>query len=138
MKKVLVDTNVALDFFLEREPFYQDAKRLFQAIATHKVEALISATSLKDIYYIFCRTTKDEAGALATVKRLLVLMQVCEVNKSTIERAIELNFKDFEDAIQVAAVEPKTPNVIVTRNARDFRGTEIFKMTPGQLLEQFE
>jgi predicted nucleic acid-binding protein len=31
--RVLVDTNIVLDFLLQREPFSQDAELLFQAIA---------------------------------------------------------------------------------------------------------
>lgn len=31
--RVLVDTNIILDFLLEREPFLHDAELLFQAIA---------------------------------------------------------------------------------------------------------
>ncbi|MFM6158596.1 MAG: PIN domain-containing protein, partial [Sphaerospermopsis kisseleviana] len=30
--KILIDTNIILDYFLEREPFLQDAEILFQAI----------------------------------------------------------------------------------------------------------
>ena len=30
--KVLIDTNIILDFLLEREPFFLDAEILFQAI----------------------------------------------------------------------------------------------------------
>lgn len=30
--RVLIDTNIVLDFLLQREPFFQDAELLFQAI----------------------------------------------------------------------------------------------------------
>lgn len=30
--RVLIDTNIILDFLLQREPFSQDAELLFQAI----------------------------------------------------------------------------------------------------------
>ncbi|MCC5632816.1 PIN domain-containing protein [Nostoc sphaeroides CHAB 2801] len=32
--RVLVDTNIVLDYLLEREPFLQDAEALFEAIAS--------------------------------------------------------------------------------------------------------
>lgn len=31
--KILIDTNIILDFLLEREPFVQDAEALFQTIS---------------------------------------------------------------------------------------------------------
>lgn len=136
--KVLFDTNVILDALLEREPFFENAATLFKAIGQGKIEAFVSATSIKDTYFLICKETKDKDRGLQAVKDLLKLMQICEVNKSVIERAIELNFKDFEDAIQVAAVEPIKPDVIVTRNIKDFKGTSILKMRPKDLCEQLE
>lgn len=38
--RVLIDTNVALDFLLQREPFSQDAEMLFQAIDRGEVVVL--------------------------------------------------------------------------------------------------
>ena len=34
--RVLVDTNVVLDYLLEREPFRKEAEALFQAIASRQ------------------------------------------------------------------------------------------------------
>jgi len=34
---VLVDTNILLDFLLQREPFFHDAERLFQAIDSGQI-----------------------------------------------------------------------------------------------------
>jgi predicted nucleic acid-binding protein len=35
--KILIDTNIVLDFLLQRDPFFADAELLFQAIAQEKV-----------------------------------------------------------------------------------------------------
>jgi predicted nucleic acid-binding protein len=35
--KVLLDTNIVLDFFLEREPFFPAANQLFIAIANDQL-----------------------------------------------------------------------------------------------------
>jgi predicted nucleic acid-binding protein len=42
--KVLLDTNIILDFFLEREPFFDVANYIFEAVVTGQVEAFISAS----------------------------------------------------------------------------------------------
>jgi predicted nucleic acid-binding protein len=44
--KVLVDTNVVLDFFLAREPWAKDADKVFKLISEGKVEAFITANSI--------------------------------------------------------------------------------------------
>ena len=39
--RVLLDTNIILDFFLERELFFQLASEVFAAIADECIEGLI-------------------------------------------------------------------------------------------------
>jgi predicted nucleic acid-binding protein len=50
--RVLIDTNIVLDFLLQREPFSQDAEVLFQAIDVGEVVGYVTATTLTDIFYI--------------------------------------------------------------------------------------
>jgi predicted nucleic acid-binding protein len=78
--RVLVDTNIALDFLLQREPFFQDAERLFQAIAAGQVVGYVTATTLTDIFYIARRQTRDTAQARQAVSATLIAMAICPVN----------------------------------------------------------
>ncbi len=50
--KILIDTNIVLDYLLEREPFLQDAEMLFQALDSGKLVGYVTATTLTDIFYI--------------------------------------------------------------------------------------
>lgn len=47
--RVLIDTNILLDFLLQREPFRQDAEELFQAIDSGQIIGYVTATTLTDI-----------------------------------------------------------------------------------------
>ena len=51
--RVLIDTNIILDYFLEREPFVQDAEALFNAINSGQVVGYVTATTLTDIFIAF-------------------------------------------------------------------------------------
>ena len=134
--KVLFDTNVILDAFLEREPFYENAATLLRAIGKDEIEAFVSATSVKDVYYLMSIKTKDREGALEVVKELLKIMTICDVNRNVLEKAIELGFKDFEDAIQVTSAIPHGLDSIVTRNLKDFKGSPILAIPPEILIAQ--
>ncbi|MEH1768381.1 type II toxin-antitoxin system VapC family toxin [Nostoc sp.] len=57
--KVLIDTNIVLDFLLQREPFFQDAELLFQEIDSSRVVGYVTATTLTDIFYISRRHTRS-------------------------------------------------------------------------------
>jgi predicted nucleic acid-binding protein len=62
--KILIDTNVVLDFLLQREPFFQDTERLFQAVGNGEVVGYVTATTLTDIFYIARRHTQNLASCL--------------------------------------------------------------------------
>ncbi len=44
--RVLVDTNIILDDFLEREPFVEDAAALMEAIESEGIVGYVTATTL--------------------------------------------------------------------------------------------
>jgi predicted nucleic acid-binding protein len=50
--RILIDTNLVLDLLLEREPFADDASRLFQLIDRGQIDGYIAATTITNIFYI--------------------------------------------------------------------------------------
>ena len=60
--RVLIDTNVVLDFLQEREPFVKDAVKLFGRIDAGEIEGFIAATTITNIYYIVRRASRIEAA----------------------------------------------------------------------------
>lgn len=46
--RILIDTNVVLDFLQEREPFIEDAAKLFDKIDAGEIEGFIAATNKGD------------------------------------------------------------------------------------------
>ena len=49
--RILLDTDVCLDFVLERQPFFVEANEIFKAIAQNKVEPFIASITIINIYY---------------------------------------------------------------------------------------
>lgn len=67
--RVLIDTNVVLDFLQEREPFVENAARLFERIDAGEIEGFIAATTITNIYYIV-RRAAGRAVAQDTVTQV--------------------------------------------------------------------
>jgi predicted nucleic acid-binding protein len=53
--KVLFDTNVILDYLMQRKPFYRDSREVILLSAENKLDGIIGAGSIADIYYICFR-----------------------------------------------------------------------------------
>ena len=52
MKRVLLDSNIVLDFAFGRTPFFADANQIIEQIIDNKIMAYVSASSITDIFYI--------------------------------------------------------------------------------------
>lgn len=52
MRRVLLDTNIVLDFLLQRQPFVTEAEVLWQIIKNGEIQGYVSATTLTNIFYI--------------------------------------------------------------------------------------
>ncbi len=134
--KVLIDTNIVLDLLLERKPFVERATALFEKIEQGRLAGYIAATTITNIFYII-RKTEGREVALAAIHRLLIGLRFCAVDYQTIEAALELGLKDFEDSIQLACATLNQLDAIVTRGQKDFISSNLPIYSPTELLNRF-
>jgi predicted nucleic acid-binding protein len=134
--RVLLDTNVILDFFLERDPFFQEANRVFEAIAADQLEGFVSASTVTDIFYICRKQTQSISEAQRIVARVLEILGICPVDRTSLETAIGAGIADFEDAVQLACAMQQQLDAVVTRNPQDFQTSDVPILTVNQLLTQ--
>ena len=52
VNKILIDTNVLLDYLLMREPFYKDAEKIVYDCVEGKVKGCIAAHSVTNMFFI--------------------------------------------------------------------------------------
>ena len=121
--RVLLDTNVVLDWLLDRAPWADEAVPLWQARDAGKLLAYVPASVLTDIFYI-ARRQVGTAAALAGVDRSLAL-EVLPVDKPTLLRARSLPGSDFEDNVGMACAEAEHLDFIITRNTEDFQHSPV-------------
>ncbi|BAU10235.1 hypothetical protein LEP3755_07160 [Leptolyngbya sp. NIES-3755] len=131
--RVLIDTNVVLDFLQEREPFVEDAARLFERIDAGEIEGFIAATTITNIYYIVRKAAGVEASEEA-ISQILSDLQICAVDRAILEQAVILKFRDFEDAVQYACAIAYGVDAIVTRDLSGFTSAAIPVKSPRELI----
>lgn len=127
--RVLLDTNVMLDWLLDRKPWSDEAAPIWQARDTGRLIAYLPASALTDIYYIARRQIGAE-NALAAVDKSLAL-EIISVDKPTILRARALPGSDFEDNVIIACAEAERLDFIITRNPDDFQRSSVVASIPA-------
>lgn len=130
MKKILVDTDVILDFFFDRKPFSENSTIILNLCENKIIEGYVTPVIISNIYYLLRRNAKHEK-VIEKLKLLLTILNVLKMDKSTIEKTLNSDFKDFEDALQnFSAVNFGEIEAIITRNIKDYKRSEIGVLTP--------
>ena len=131
MIRALLDTNVVLDFLLDRDPFASDAAIIWQATIERKLDIYISAITPINVFYI-ARKIKNAQLAREFVKSLLASCLVCRADHATLESALSLPLKDFEDAFQVASAQTEGVDFLVTRDPADYKNIDFPVISPAE------
>ena len=135
MMRVLLDTDIILDYLLAREPFAQPAAEIWNAAENREFEPFVSAITPVNLYYV-ARKLKGDAEARIAVQGLLAICQIAITDRTVLQQALTLQMKDYEDAVQVASARAVSLDVIVTRNVSDYADADIPILTPEQFLTQ--
>ncbi len=134
--RVLIDTNIVLDFLLQREPFFQEAELLFQAIDAGQGVSYVTATTLTDLFYIARKHTRSIEQARQAVSEILTAMAICPIDRAVLESAFNSGLADFEDAVQIFSAAAQGLDVILTRDAQGFLSSSIPMLSVQELLRQ--
>ena len=120
MQKIFLDTNIIIDFLGERANFYQPAAKILTLADQKKIEIYTSPTSISNTYYLLSRFENTKI-ALEKIRKFKVLCSISMMDDEVIEKAINSDFKDFEDAMQYFSALASNCDLIVTRNEKDFK-----------------
>jgi len=135
MNDILVDTDVILDLFLDREPHHSIALHFFSYldIYSHEIRACTSPVSVANVSYILTKARSREY-ALRKLRDLRRLLHVAPLDEPMIDSAIRNSHKDFEDDIQYYCAAGNGIGVIVTRNGRDFPSGNVPVLMPEEFI----
>jgi predicted nucleic acid-binding protein len=135
MTDIFIDTDVIIDFLIDREPHSREAAIIFTLIEQKKLKGYVSSLTFSNLYYIL-RKIESHNKVIAKLDSISRLLTILKVDQQTIKYAIASGFPDFEDSIQYnCALDYKKIDVLITRNIKDYKGSEIPVMTPSDYLK---
>jgi len=135
MTDIFIDTDVIIDFLIDREPHSREAAIIFTLIEQKKLKGYVSSLTFSNLYYVL-RKIESHNKVIAKLDSISRLLTILKVDQQTIMYAIASGFPDFEDSIQYnCALDYKKIDVLITRNIKDYKGSEIPLMTPADYLK---
>ncbi len=134
MTRILIDTDVILDFFFDRVPFADDAAKILSLCEVKEIIGSITPVIISNVYYLLRQTAKHEK-VIEKLKLLVSITEVLMMDRAVVLQALTSDFKDFEDALQNYSAEiNKQVDLIITRNTKDYKLSALSVMTPDNYL----
>jgi predicted nucleic acid-binding protein len=131
--KLFLDTNIVIDLLGEREPFYWSAAKIATLADKGQIQIFVSALTYSTMYYLLSRyenndTVKDK------IRKFKVIAETSDLTDRIIDKGLSSRFVDFEDSLQYYCAVRAECNIIITRNGKDFKDSEIPILTPDEYL----
>ncbi len=137
MKKLYLDSDVLLDLLLDREPFSDDIATLIEESINSEIKLCTSPISITNIHYIIGRIENKSKADLKT-KKILEIVCLENIGQTTIDSASNSKFKDFEDGVQNFCAVESGHEIIITRNTKDYKESELSILTPREYLAKIQ
>ena len=132
MKRIFIDTNVIIDVLIQRDGYLSSARVLALA-KSEDATLFVSVLTMANLAYILRKSLRGN-DFYAEMKKLSSLLNIADTTHGHFLSALELQAKDFEDALQYYCAVSNECDTIVTRNKKDFTFSSINVLTPEELL----
>ena len=130
---LLIDANIILDVLLNRPDYVKDSAMIWKLCETEQMKGYVSTLTFANLVYIM-RKQLDPEKIEDVFHKLNLIFEFADFSVSDLTHAADLNWKDFEDAVQSVIAERIHADYIITRNVRDFSKSRVMAFTPSELL----
>ena len=135
MKRLFIDTNIVIDFLLEREEWLDDVAAILSLADTGKIEVYCSTLSLATASFFMEKAKMPQDLLRRKLRGFCEICQLSPIDKKVARLALASKFTDFEDALQYYSALAVNAEVIITRNGKDFANSTLPVMTAGEWLD---
>ncbi|MDD3240159.1 MAG: PIN domain-containing protein [Lachnospira sp.] len=132
--RVLIDTNIVLDFLLNRDEYFKDANQIISKCAAKEIHGIIAAHTISNMFFIMRKQYSVQERKLL-LKNMCKIFEVAGIDVNTILVALENeDFDDFEDCLQMRCAVNTNAQYIVTRNPSDFTSSIVPVVSPKEIV----
>ena len=136
MDRIFLDTDVILDFLLDRDDFSEASVYLLTLGDMGKITLFSSGLVFSNCYYIL-RKISSHAKTIDALQSLGSCIQFTTIDHQVVQDALHSSFKDFEDALQNSSATLSGLKVLITRNGKDYKKSNLSVMTPEEYISRY-
>jgi predicted nucleic acid-binding protein len=131
--RLFIDANVMLDLLGKRKPYYDSIAKIATLADKGNLSIIVSALSYPTIFYLLSKfESADEVRN--KLQKFKIISEISDLDEIIIEKGLSSGFTDFEDALQYYCALKSECDILITRNVKDFKESEIPVMTADEYL----
>jgi predicted nucleic acid-binding protein len=134
--KLFLDTNILIDYFTRRQPYFDELIGLRAMQLFGDVELWVSAKSFTDVFYV-ARKVIDKHALQAAFADSLAFFKVCSVGQDVICSATQARWDDFEDCLVACCASRVKADYLITRDKEGFEHSPVAVMDPTGFLTHY-
>lgn len=129
LQKLLLDTNVVIDFIGQREPFFEDTKKLMLCGRVGEFSLWVASSQVTDIIFIMTSGGKKSKvpETLEKLRALRTFVNVFAVTDADIDKMLAASWPDPEDGLLIDLALKMRADAIITRDD-DFPATDLIRV----------
>jgi hypothetical protein len=85
------------------------------------------------VFYLLSKF-EDREVVKEKIRKFKVFAETSDLTDKIIEKGLSSRFSDFEDALQYHCALMMNCDIVITRNGKDFKGSEIPVLSPDEFL----
>lgn len=122
MVKVLLDTNILIDFALRREPHFEQARKVMILGYLREIELWMGSSQISDLIYVTTEGGKSQLNRQAqnALAKMLQFMRVYATDEEDCRALVDSNWEDLEDALVHRSALGVKADLILTRDQDGF------------------
>lgn len=134
----MIDTNIILDVFLNRQGFYDESRKVLDLCEAGKIKGYITAKTFADINYLIHHYVHGKERTEMICENVLKIVDVLSVTDEDVYTAFSKKTNDFEDCLLAMSAIANKCDGIVTRDEKGFLNLGIKIYSPHEICEKFK
>ena len=129
--KIFLDTNVLLDIFMRREPFYDASAQVVYACESGRFTGGFTTLTACNIAYAL-RKQMSGVRMIQAIRQLASIIEPIGTSVESLLKSLESSNNDFEDTVQANCAHEWHANAVITRDKTGFADCTIPVFTPTE------
>ncbi len=135
-KNILIDLNIILDYVLARA----DSNNIQVVIDEYEAgrrQLFVSAHSVTTFAYLLEKSNQNQERINFWLNWLLYNFNIVDTTKDSLKMALASQIDDYEDAVIERAALVCGADLIITRNLKDFKSSQVKALSPEQFVSVY-